>query len=266
MRLLEITDREHSQFEELFEEAAHIGIEDIAPEVIEGRTDVKVDGRSISEYDAAYLEIPSKNAVFGRVLLEMIQDQDVRVNYPSTGFFIMAKKNYLYYVLHEKDIKSPDTIVVADRKAIRNLDREIEYPVIGQRFSGMSMVERHKLFSHEDVEDLAEGVEYGDEVLIFQEAKEGDKYKCMAAGGQLISLEDRTEGWRVVNDKLQYSTLPGELKDRVRGAMNAIGTEYGEFILQGGHIIDINPNPDLELYTELSGKNAFESVAKVLRE
>jgi predicted CoA-binding protein len=39
-----------------------------------------------------------------------------------------------------------------------------------------------------------------------------------------------------------------------------------EILIEDGKVIDVNPNPDLKKYTEISGKNAYEDVADVLRQ
>lgn len=265
MKLLKITDEENEELDELFDETERIDVEKVAPEVIDGKTNVRLNGHSISDYDVAFLHLPSRNPVFGRVLLEMIEEKGVQPVYPSIGFYIMAKKNYLYYVLNQKNVDTPNTVIIASKKATRNIDRELDYPMIARKYEDMSLSETKKIDNHDQIEEFVEGTEYGEDILIFQEYHEGDKYKCFYADNQIISLKDKTEGWRVRDENLQYSTLPSDLKEQVRKAMNGIGTDYGEIILQGEKIIDINPNPDPELYTDISGKNAFEMIANVLK-
>jgi glutathione synthase/RimK-type ligase-like ATP-grasp enzyme len=265
MKLLKITNEETEDFEELFEEVERIDVEKVAPEVIDGKTNVRLNGHSIADYDSAFLRLPSKNPVFGRVLLEMIEEKGVKTVYPSIGFYIMSKKNYLYYVLNQKNVDIPDTIIIASKKATRNIDRELDYPMIARKYEDMSLSETKKIDNHDEIEEFVEGTEYGEDILIFQEYHEGDKYKCFYADGQIISLKDKTDGWRVRDEKLQYSTLSSDLKEEIQKAMKGIGTDYGEIILQGEKITNINPNPDPGVYTDVSGKNAFEMIENVLK-
>jgi glutathione synthase/RimK-type ligase-like ATP-grasp enzyme len=265
MKLLKITDSENKELDEPFEETETINVEDVAPEVIDGKTNVRLNGHSVGDYDAAFLEIPAKNPVFGRVLLEMIEEKGVKTVYPSIGFYIMAKKNYLYYVLNQKEVETPSTVIIASEKATRNIDRELEYPMIAKKYEDMSLSETKKIDDHDEIREFVEGTEYGEDILIFQEYHEGDKYKCFYANDQIISLKDKTDGWRVREENLQYSTLSSDMKEQIRKAMRGIGTDYGEIIIQGEKIININPNPDPEIYTDVSGKNAFEMIANVLK-
>ena len=178
-RLLKITDREYEELDELFGEIEEVAIDEVAPEVIDGKQDVKIGGESVTEYDAAYVEIPPKNAVFGRVALEMMQEKGVKTNHTSTGFFIASKKNYLYYVLHEKDIPAPKTVVIATDKASRNIEKELRGPLIARRLENLEESEAKKLDTVQEISEFAEGSEYEEDILLFHEYNKGDKYRCL---------------------------------------------------------------------------------------
>lgn len=265
IKLLKITRKEHEELDDVFEETERIDVERVAPEVIDGQSNVRFNGSSLSEYDAVFAEIPSKNAVFGRVLLEMIEEKGIRVNYPSTAFFIMSKKNYLYHVLHEKSVEAPKTVSVASEKAGRNLGEHLEFPVVARRLDQLEEAEKTVVETEEEAEDFLEGVEYPEEVILFHELREGDKYRCLYTGGDIVSLEDKSDGPWLTDDNLQYSSLPSDLKETVKNAVEGIGTPVAEVLVRDEEVVDVNPNPDLEMYTEISGKNAHEAVANVLK-
>lgn len=226
---------------------------------------MRFNGSAASEFDAIFAEIPEKNAVFGRVLLEMVEEKGINVNYPSTAFFIMSKKNYLYHVLHEKKIKAPKTVSVASKKAGRNLSKHLDFPAVARRLKEMEETEKTLVEDEEAARKFLEGVNYPEEVILFQELSEGEKYRCLYTGGDVISLEDRSEGPWLSEDSLQYSSLPTGLEEIVENAAQGIGTPVAEVLLRGGEVIDVKPNPDLQMYTEISGKNAHEAVAEVLK-
>lgn len=264
-RLLKITDREYEELDELFDEVKEVAIDEVAPEVIDGQQDVKISGESVEEYDAAYIEIPPKNAVFGRVALEMIREKGVKTNHTSTGFFIASKKNYLYYVLHEKNIPAPKTVVIATDKASRNIEKELRGPLIARRLENLEESEAKKLGTVQEISEFAEGSEYEEDILLFHEYNKGDKYRCLVAGDQIISLKDRSEGWKFEEDSLSYSNISDEQREVVNKTKKALGTPVVEVKLRGNEVYDLEPNPDLELFTDVSGKNAFESAAEALK-
>lgn len=266
MKLLKVTDREYEEFEELFDEVEEVELDKIAPEVVDGKKDVKISKESVNKYDAAYLEIPPKNAVFGRVAFEMIMEEGVNTNHTATGFFIASKKNYLYYVLHEKNIPAPKTVVVATDKASRNIEKELRGPLIARRLEELEENEVRKLDKVQEINDFAEGSEYEEDILLFHEYNSGDKYRCLVAGDQIISLRDRSEGWRFEKESLSYSNISDKQREVVKKTAKALGTPIMEVKLRGEEVYDLNPSPDLKLFTDVSGKNAFEAVADVLKE
>lgn len=264
-KLLKITEREYEEFDEIFDEVEEAAIDEVAPEVVDGKKDVKITGESVEEYDAAYIEVAPKNAVFGRVALEMIVEKGVKTNHTSTGFFIAAKKNYLYYVLHEKKIPAPKTVVVATDKASRNIEKELRGPLIARKLEDLEESETKKLDTVQDITEFAEGSEYEDDILLFHEYNSGDKYRCLVAGDQIISLKDRSEGWRFDEDSLSYSNISDRQREVIRKSSKALGTPVIEVKMRGEEVYDINPNPDLKLFTDVSGKNAFEAAAEALK-
>lgn len=199
-------------------------------------------------------------------MLEMIEEQNVRANQYSTAFFIMAKKNYLYYILQQKDIPAPKTASIATEKAARNIEKELETPVIARKLEELEETERKKLETEDEIYGFAEGSEYEEDVLLFQEYSEEDKYRCLVIGDQVISLKDSSDDWKINEDSLKYSNLSDTQKKIVKEAARKIGISFAEIHLRGEKVYDINPNPDIELFEQNAGKNIYEAVAEVLKE
>lgn len=265
MKLLKVTETEYEELGKSFEEVETVSVDQLAPEVVDGRDTVRMNGKTVEEFDAAFLEIPEENPVFGRVLVEMMQEAGLGVNYPSVAFFIMAKKNYLSYVLHQKGVEAPEMLSVASSKASRNVGKYLDYPFVAKRFDEMVLTESSLIENQEELEEFTEGVEYGEDLVLFRQQTEGDKYRVFYCGESMVSLEDRTEGWKHSTDKLHYSNVSSDIKEQVRKAVNGIGTLYAEVLIQGGKVVDVNPNPDLETYRQVSGKNTYESVEQLVR-
>jgi glutathione synthase/RimK-type ligase-like ATP-grasp enzyme len=266
MRLLKITANEHPELDELFEDVEHKGVEELAPEVMDGKSNVRMNGEQIDEYDAAFLELPTKNPVFGRVLLEMIEEKGVKTNYPAIAFHIMAKKNYLAYVLEQKNINTPKKVVVASEKACRNVQKELELPIIARKYEDHTLNEQKLLEEQQEIEEFAEGTEYTEDVIIFEEYNEGDKYRLLCIGEDMVSLKDKSDGWRISEESLHYSNVSKEIREEVRKTVDSIGTPFAEVLVRGKQVVDVNPNPDLKTFTDISGKNAYESLAQVLKQ
>lgn len=267
MRILKITDREDEEvFEQHFEETEHSNIDEITPEVRNNKADVKINGESVERFDAVYADIPAKNATFGRVLLEIIEEKGIAVNCPSTAFFIMSKKNYLYHVLHEKNVSAVRTAVIASEKAVRNIERELKGPLVARRFDDEIETERTRLETVEEIQEFADGIDRGNKFVVFHELRKGDKYRCLVIGDTCISLADNSEDWDFSDDNLKYHSVSQERRETAIKARKTIGTSVAEVMIRGDKVEDVDPNPDLELYRDISGKNPYDKIASELKE
>lgn len=268
MRLLKITDgqRNLEKLDEYFEEVVSEDLEKIAPSIVGKKIDVAINSESLTNFDAVFVEIPVENAVFGRVMLEVMEERGVPVNYSSTSFFAMAKKNYLYSVLHERDIPTPKTAVVADEKAARNLENYLKGPLVARKFEELKESEKKKIDTVEEIGEFTEGVEYGENFLLFQEYSKGSKYRCLVVGDDVVSLEDTSEHWSIGKEKLRYSNAPSDVEEVVLDAKNSLGTRMAEVLIRNEEVVDVNPNPDLEMYSDISGKDVYKIVADSLKQ
>jgi hypothetical protein len=265
MRLLKIADKEIGELDQHFESSHKVNIEQVSPKVLDNSKKVDIGEKNLAEFDAVFANIPVQNAVFGRVMLEMIEEKGLNVNYSSTAFFTMAKKNYLLHVLKQKNIVSPKTAVIADGKAARNLEEHLKGPLEARRIKDLEQTESKKIDSVEGIQEFAEGTDYGEEIMIFSELSEGEKYRCMVAGEEVFSLKDSSDDWKISEDNLAYSNLPTKLEERVRSVMKALGAGFGEVLLRDGEVVDVNPNPSPEKFKQISGKNTYEAVADNLK-
>jgi glutathione synthase/RimK-type ligase-like ATP-grasp enzyme len=227
---------------------------------------VKAGDSFIEKYDAVFAEIPVKNAAFGRVLLETIEEKGIEVNNPSTAYFTASKKNYLYYTLKERDIPSPDTVSLAAEKAARDLQKHLKLPMIAKRLENLDVTEEQKLESVEEIEGFYDGTDYEEDVLLFQEFSDADMYRCLVIGDDIISLREDSDDWRFRGEKLKYSNLSDDQRAIVKKAQNSLGMKIAEIFLRGDEVYDIKPNPDLDLYSENAGKDIFSEIAGELKE
>ncbi|PSG99470.1 MAG: hypothetical protein BRC29_05120 [Nanohaloarchaea archaeon SW_7_43_1] len=266
IRLLTISHEEVTGFDDFFDQVKDIDVARVSPQVVDGEARLRIEDEPIGNFDAVFTDIPAKNAVFGRVLLETIEEKDIPVDNYSTAYFTAAKKNYLYYVLTKRGIESPTTISVAAEKAVRNIDKHLEFPIIGKKLEDLEETEKRKIDSKEEIKSFSDGIEYEEDVLLFQELNEGEKYRCLFIEGEVISLKEGSDGWEFTGKNLKYCNLDNSQKELVREACESVGLRITEVLIRGSEIYDINPNPDLELYSEKAGKNAFSAVAKTLKE
>lgn len=264
MKLLKITERPHERFKDYFEEVQTAKIEEAAPEVISGKPGLRIQGEK-TEADAAYIEIPQKNAVFGRPLLETFEESRTRINAPSTAFYVTSKKNYLHYTLNSRDLPAPKTTVAASEKACRNIEKHLKGPLLAKKFEGLQETERKKLETVEDIQGFAEGLEHPENMAIFHHLEEKEAYRFLYIDGEVISLKSKEGSLKMDKDSLEYSSAPSEHRETVKEACRQIGLPVAEVVMRSGLIYDVRPAPDLGLFDKISGKNSYQKVAEFLK-
>jgi len=262
VRLLNVSSVEG--FEPYFGEVVETDLRQLAPQVTSSGTGVMAGDIDVAGFDAAYIEIPLGSAVFGRVLFESLQDINVSTNHSSAGFFAAAKKNYMFYVLRDADVSAPSTVVASNARSARGLDKHLDFPVVARRLRGTKPVEMTALQSPDEVEGFAEGADE-DSVLLFSGLEKGDKYRFLVAGDTVVSLTDTSNGWRFDDTCLKYSNPGSDIEELARSAVRAIGTSVADVSVRAGEVVDIDPNPDIDLYSDAANRDAFEAVSEAVK-
>jgi glutathione synthase/RimK-type ligase-like ATP-grasp enzyme len=265
MKILAITES-GQQLPNQFEKVDQAPLEKVAPQIKDGEKDVKISGKTIDQYDAVYTDIPPENAIFARVMFEMIEERGINTNISSTAFFTASKKNYLYYVLKQKNIKTPKTVSLASEKATRGIERHVKGPVIARRFEQLEEVEKKKLDTIESIHGFTEGIEYQEEFILLHEHSKGDKHRCLKIGDKIISLTEDSETWKFNGEKLKYSNISQDKKTLVKNTANALGAKIVEVKLRGQEVYDVNPNPDFSTYENKSGQDVYGKAIELLEE
>jgi glutathione synthase/RimK-type ligase-like ATP-grasp enzyme len=271
MKLLVIADNDEEdqladRFSNHFDEVKTKSIANVRIDAGDGE-DIRISGEKADNYDALYLQPKPQTAIFSRVFLEVLLEKDITTNIDAASFFILAKKNYLFQVLEEKSIPTPATAIVSTEKGISGIEEHIDYPLVGKKFEGFERRDMNLLESGEELRSFVEHMDHGNHVLILQEFIEGDVYDCLYVDGDIVSLSLSDDSWRVRSGEAKgsYLTISSELKEVVEQTAHSIGADICRIRLVNGKVTEAYLDPDLERFTEVSGKNMYEKVATYLK-
>lgn len=230
--------------------------------------EVLVSGEPIDDFDALYLEATPKIAIFSRVFLETLLEQDIATNLDPTALFILSKKSYLHQVLEERRCETPATAIISTEKGCAGIEEQLGFPVIGKKFEGFVRRDMNRIESSEELDSFVEHMDHGSHILILQEQVDGEVYDCLYIDGEIISIRLDGEGWRKRSGdaKQSYHSISSDLEETVADAATAIGADVCRIRLVGGHIVDAHLHPDLKRFKKITGKNVFGTVASYLAE
>lgn len=253
-------------FEPYFKEIKYYPLSDVRLNLLGDEEDVFVGETPVKEFDSLYMQVKPELSIFIRVMLENLE-KDINTNLDSISSYILSKKQYLYKVLSEKNIPMPNTVIAGSERSASGV-KELNFPIVARRFQGFKKREMSLLSDEEELEDFSRTTEYGKELLIFQEFVEGDVYKCLIIGDEVVSIKLENEGeWnlRTKNANEKYYNVSSEMKELAVEASNAIGAKVCRAKIVGDKIVDMRPNPDIKHFQDVSGKNTFEKIAKLLK-
>ncbi|MDY6770094.1 MAG: hypothetical protein SVU88_03915 [Candidatus Nanohaloarchaea archaeon] len=231
-----------------------------------GEPAVLVGGEDLSDYDALYLDPDPRIAIFSRVFLEALLEQDITTNIGPTAFFILAKKSYLYQVLAEKNVPIPPTATVSTQKGVSGIEEDLSYPLVGKKFEGFERRDMNLLESGDELSSFVEHMDHGSHFLVLQEQVDGEVYDCLYIDGNVVSIRLEGDGWRQRSGEAaeSYHSIASELEEVVADTATSIGADVCRVRLVGGQVVDAALDPDLERFHEISGKNVYGNIAEML--
>lgn len=269
MNLLIITDDEQFEeaFQDYFDDVTTKSIASVRIDAGNGEQ-VLVDGEQIDHYDALYMDPEPKTAIFSRVFLEVLLEKDINTNIDAATFFILAKKNYLPQVLEEKQIPIPATAVVSTEKGVSGIEEHLDFPLVGKKFEGFVRRDMNLLESDDELRSFVEHMDHGKHVLVLQEYVEGDVFDCLYVDGDIVSLKLEGDSWRVQAEesKETYHSISSDLEEIVEHTAQSIGADICRIRLVDGNVVEAYLDPDLERFTQISGKNMYRNVADYLKD
>ncbi len=262
--LLALTSDEPGGFEEYFDEVVQASLADAS--IVTGEMpEVRVEGREIEEFDTVFLNPDPKAAIYARVFLESLQGRELRTSMDASTFFIMAKKHYLFKVLSERNVNIPTTLAVSNSQGVGGV-KELEFPAVAKLYEGFELSNVEKVEDIDGLSSVAGRAEHGENFVLVQETVEGEMYESLYIDGEVVSLKVEGDRWSMGNDtSMKYHSLGSEKEDIVKDAAESIGTGLCRVRLKGDRIVDVDPDPELDMFQELSGKNVYGKVAEFLK-
>lgn len=269
MNLLTVSENNglKENFDPYFEKVDYHPLSEIRLNLLKDKEAVFAGEEPAKEYDSLFIKVKPELSIFVRVLLEGLE-KEMSTNLDSTSSYILTKKQYLYKVLNERGISIPKTVTAGSEKSASGIS-DMEFPLVARRFRGFKKREINLLEGKKEMKDFSKTTEYGKEMLIFQEFVEGEVFDCLVIGDNVISIKLSDEGeWNLTagesNEK--YYNISSDLKELAVKTRKAIGAKVCRTKIVGDKIVDMSPNPNLKRFKDISGKNTFERVSKLLKE
>jgi glutathione synthase/RimK-type ligase-like ATP-grasp enzyme len=262
-------ETETERFESYFDEVEVQSLADVLIDVdSERNSEILVDGVDLEKWDAVYIKPEPMAFNYTRVLMEIVNDDEVRCNLDSSSVFILTKKPYLFKVLADKGVKIPRQVAISTEKGMTELQKDLDFPVLAKKYSDLELTETQIYEEFDELKNFAELTEHGEDFIIAQEYQEEEVYDLLYVDGKIISLKLEEPPWTSEegeNVSRSYYTVSDTKKEVVNKAAESIGTKICRIRMNGDRIVDMDTEPKLEMFKQESGKNVYGRVADVLK-
>lgn len=264
--LLALTsDGEAEDFEPHFDEVESRSLADVYVEAGDP-SKLHIGEKELESFDSVYVQIKPEASIFARVALECIHNSGVRSNLDDSSFFIMAKKNYLFKVLDEKEVPIPPTLAVSTEKGLTEVEKNLSFPVVARMYEGFKRVDIEKIYDLEGLKSFAEHSTHGKSIILVQEFLEGEVYDSLFIDGEIVSLKLDSGPWDSKGSVgRQYHSLSSDQREIVKKTADSIGTPICRVRLIDDKVVQVESNPMLDRFAEESGKNVYGKVASFLK-
>ncbi len=263
-------ETEKKRFEQYFDEVTAKSLADVLIDTETGeKSQVTVDGERMEEWNSVYIKPEPKAFNYTRVLMESLNSREINCNLDSSTVFIFTKKPYLFKVLADKSIKIPKQVAISTEKGMTEIEKDIDFPVLAKKYSNLELVETQIYSEFDELKNFAELTEHGEDFLIIQEYEESEVFDLLYIDGKIISLKLEEQPWTSSegeNVSRSYYTVSDTKKEVVKNAAEAIGTKICRIRMNGDKIVDMDTEPELEMFKQKSGKNVYGRVADVLKQ
>lgn len=260
-------ETEKQRFESYFDEVDKKSLADIMIDVDNNQeSEVLVEGEDLSQWDAVYIKPEPKAFNYTRVLMEIVNLKEVECNLDPSSIFILTKKPYLFKVLADKGVKIPRQVSISTEKGMTELEKDVDFPVIAKKYSSLELKETKVFDEFDELKTFAELTEHGEDFLMIQEKIEGDIFDILYIGGSIISLKVEGSPWEEAAEiSRSYHSISDTQREVVEKAVDSIGTYICSIRIAGDRIMDMDTDPQPEIFKQKSGKNVYGKLADTLK-
>ncbi|MFP4115619.1 MAG: hypothetical protein ACLFTQ_00225 [Candidatus Aenigmatarchaeota archaeon] len=253
------------KFQPHFERVEHRKLSQTRVNLID-EENVLVDGMDAKSFDSLLVITEKDIVIYLRALLEMVE-KNVRSNLDSLSAYILTKKQYLYKVLNEKNVNTPNAVSLGSKKGLKGMT-SLDYPVVARKYTGFIKKDSNLLENKEEAENFMGSLDYGKESVILQELAYGEVFDCLVIGDEVISIKMTDEGrWDLQEGECneKYHKAPSDIKDLVQKARLSIGAKVCRVKVVGNKVVNMYSRPHLDRFKNISGKDVYRKTAELLK-
>ena len=216
------------------------------------KTEIKLVGSNIDNFDAVFLQARSTLAPFIEPLLEELTNQGFYVNTKKGSYYLVDNEPYTFVSLAINNIKIPRTLTSGSGKNIERVSKNISYPLLAKSFVGKKVQQALIVNNGKELNSFVNSIKSDIDGFMLREYIDEPVISCIVVGDEVFSVKRKVKDQVVVPiDKGEYYKLSENDKENVINATKVVGLDIARVDLVKGRIISIEPKINLKNFNKI---------------
>lgn len=216
------------------------------------KTEIKLVGSNIENFDAVFLQARSTLAPFVEPLLEELINQGFYVNSKPGSYYLIDNEPYTFVSLAMNNIKTPRTLTSGSGKNIERVSKNISYPLLAKSFVGKKVQQALIVNNEKELNSFVNSIKSDIDGFMLREYIDEPVVSCVIVGDEVFSIKRKVVDQIVVPiDKGVYYRLSENDRENVINATKVVGLDVARVDLVKGRIISIEPKINIKNFNKI---------------
>lgn len=216
------------------------------------KTEIKLVGSNIDNYDAVFLHARSSLAQFVEPLIEELINQGFYVNSKVGSYYLVDNEPYTFVSLAMNGVKTPKTLTSGSGKNIERVSKNISYPLFAKSFIGKKAQQAIIVNTEKELNSFVNSIKSDIDGFMLREYIDEPVISCIVVDDEVFSIKRKVvDQVATPLDKGVYYRLSENDKENVIKAVQTIGFDIARVDLVKGRIISIEPKLNLKHFNKI---------------
>jgi len=206
------------------------------------KTEIRLIGDDIENYDAVFLQARPSLASFVEPLFEELIHQGFYVNAKPGSYYLVQNQPFLFVTLSMNGVKTPRTITSGTGKSIERLSSRVSYPLLAKSFIGKSIQQAIIVNNGKELNAFVNSIKSDIDAFMLREFIDGDIISCVVVGENIFAIK------RKINDQVACPLEKGRSyrvsdydKETILLASKVSGLDIARIDIVKGRVISVEP-------------------------
>jgi hypothetical protein len=228
---------------------------------------IKSLGKNIPKYDAVFLHARASLAPFVEPLLEEFSSRKIYSNSMPGSYYIGMNEPFKFTTLALGNVPIPDIMIAGSSGGIKAISRKGRYPLMVKALAGKAVQQKVVVNNAKEFEVFLESTQDNVDAFILHEYDACDVITCAVIGEKVFAVKRKllSGGVSELKKGKIYKLSDAEKGAAIKAAQTC-GYDIAQIEMSNGKILDVRPNVNWKVLSEICSENLEEHVARFFAE